>query len=335
MIEWLQHSSKAIRGFPLGDPHERRFPVYLPPNYSPKNSQPYPVVFMLAGWSGRGARYLQEESVFVPTLDQRFDRAISEHRMSPFIGVLVDGSSKLGCSQYLNSPSIGNYMDYICDELVNFIDSKFHTHKSADYRCVAGHSSGGFGAFNLGFRRPDVFPWLCSSAGDSFFELCFWPLIPGGIEEIEKAGGSPAEFVEKFLAEKNPSNLGGKKFNTMLLLSMACCFAPNPKVPVLFGDVFFDTRTGAIRPDIWKKYLAWDPIHMADEFSSNLKKLKFVLLEAGTGDEYGLQLGHRQIARKFEQYGVPFELNEYPGGHSGHHWRFEERLTKILGKMTT
>jgi enterochelin esterase family protein len=102
MIDWLTFSSKAIRGFPMGDAHERRFPVYLPPGYDRKRSEPYPVVFMLAGWSGRASTYLSRDSVFGQPLDQRLDRAIEEGRLPGLIAVFPDGGSKLGCSQYVN-----------------------------------------------------------------------------------------------------------------------------------------------------------------------------------------------------------------------------------------
>ena len=65
MIEWLEHSSDAIKGFPMGDPHERKFPIYLPPGYDEKKKDGYPVVFLLAGWGGRSSKYVSGERASV------------------------------------------------------------------------------------------------------------------------------------------------------------------------------------------------------------------------------------------------------------------------------
>ncbi|MCH8836908.1 MAG: hypothetical protein IIA60_03790, partial [Candidatus Marinimicrobia bacterium] len=49
----LEHDSTALKGNPLGDPHIRRFPVYLPPGYD-ESGEHYPVIYALAGFTGSG-----------------------------------------------------------------------------------------------------------------------------------------------------------------------------------------------------------------------------------------------------------------------------------------
>ena len=46
-------TSNVLRQNPLGDPHIRRIPVYLPPDYDENNTR-YPVVYLLTGFAGRG-----------------------------------------------------------------------------------------------------------------------------------------------------------------------------------------------------------------------------------------------------------------------------------------
>ena len=332
MIQWVQHSSKAIKGFPMGDAHERKFPVYLPSDYNPKRSDPYPVIFMLAGWSGRGSHYLQEENIFTPSLDQKIDALIQKKEMNPVIIVFPDGSSKLGCSQYVNSASNGMYTDYICDELTSFIDSNFHTHKSADFRGVMGHSSGGFGALVFANLRPDAFKYICSSAGDSFFKFSLMLPVSSTCADLDRSGGIE-KFVKDFLNHPSPGSAGRSQFETMMTLSLASCYAPNPKVPVILGDLFFDWKTGALIPELWQKYSAWDPIEMADKNSDRLRSLKHIHLACGISDNYGPQWGHRQLASKLSAWNIPHELEEYPGGHSGQRWRFAERIQKMVSRM--
>jgi enterochelin esterase-like enzyme len=331
MIECLTYSSQAIKNFPMGDPHERALSVYLPPGYDQKRSDPYPVVFILAGYGSRSASYLSDNSIFTPSLATFFDKAMQSEKQKAIV-VFPDGTSRLGCSQYINSPTLGHYQDHIADELVQFIDNRYHTHRSAQFRGIAGHSSGGFGALVMGMQRPDVFQYICSSAGDTFFPALFIPLINTAVNEIAAAGGI-AEFLKFFLESPNPGALGSKKFETIMPLGMAPCFAPNLQNAPLYGDCYFDLKTGRLIDEVWQRYLAWDPINLMEHYIDNLKKLRWIHLDAGLTDEYSLQLGHRQFAEKLTHHKIPFYLNEYPGGHSGHHWRFADRLELMLQKM--
>lgn len=329
MIEMLTHSSPLLRGFPMGDPDRRTFPVYLPPGYDAKMAS-LPTVYFLAGFSGKGSTYLTDDSAFGTPLAERFDRAISAGSLRPFVGVFPDCTSKLGHSQYVNSPVLGSYMDYLCDDLTAFIDYKYRTDHTK--RVLVGHSSGGFGALITGMLRPDAFRWIGSSAGDGFYEVSLLRNVNTALIEINKAGGVK-EFIEMILAKPTARNIPGSAFEALLTLAMAPCYAPNPSNPPLYGDLFFDLETGAIRQDVWKRYMEWDPVRMVDKYAANLKKLAFIQLESGMQDEHALQWAHRQIAVKLKNNGIRFELNEYPGAHSGHHWRFEDRLRRIFATM--
>ncbi len=333
MIEWLSFTSpKALVGFPMGDPAERRFPVYLPPGYEAAASTAYPVVYFLAGFSGRASAYIADNSAFEIALPTRWDRAISAGRLKPFVGVFPDGTSKFGCSQYVNSPANGHYMDYLCDELVPWIESKFKVARDPKHRVLTGHSSGGFGALVTAMIRPDVFKHILSSAGDGFYEISLMKNIKDAVTEIEKAKGV-AGFIKDFLSLPTYSNVSGTKFETMLTLAMAPCYAPNLDNAPLYGDLFFDLQTGELLHDVWKRYLEWDPVRMVDKYAANLKQIDYLWLEAGREDEHGLHLAHRQVAKKLKAHGVPHEVIEYPGKHGGHHWRYEERLVRVLDKL--
>ena len=60
--------------------------------------------------------------------------------------MFVDAWTSLGGSQFLNSIGTGRYMDYLCDEIVPFIDGRYPTAGGRDHRGIAGKSSGGYGA---------------------------------------------------------------------------------------------------------------------------------------------------------------------------------------------
>jgi S-formylglutathione hydrolase FrmB len=224
------------------------------------------------------------------------------------------------------------YQDYLCDELIAHMDQNYHTFGDATHRVIGGHSSGGYGALVAGIQRPDRFRYICSSAGDSYFELSLLPMMNRAIIELERAGGIE-NFLKRFFDEPSHSSTPPGQIEALLLLNMCSCYAPNPTSRPLLGDLFFDLGTGELIEAVWKRFQAWDPIHMISAFQENVKQLQFVLLESGAQDQHALQLGHRRIARKLVSLGVPHDLVEYPGGHSGHHWRFESRIQRILSLM--
>ncbi len=314
----------------MGDSAERRVGVYLPPDYD--SSRSYPSVYLLSAWGNQPMKYFSEDSIFGRPLQTLLDQAIRQADLPACILIAPDAGSKLGSSQFLNSPSLGNYQNFIADELVDWVDQKFSTKSAARYRAVMGHSSGGFGALRLALERPDRFLNVASASGDSFFEFHLMPLILPTILEIEKSGSIEA-FISEFLNHPNPSSFGPSKMLAMLCLSLAPCYAPQPKKPPLFGDLFFDLKSGKIDHEIWHRYLGQDPVRRVKDYRENILKLQHILLDAGTSDEYGAQLGHRQLAESLQEIGARFELIEFQGRHSGHNHRFVLRIKKLLASM--
>ena len=99
-------------------------------------------------------------------------------RLPDAVIVLVDAWTSRGGSQFLNSTSTGRYLDYLCDEIVPFVDERYPTSADRDHRGLAGKSSGGYGAMVVPMLRPDVFGALASHAGDALFECCYQPEFP-------------------------------------------------------------------------------------------------------------------------------------------------------------
>lgn len=328
MIQWLEITSKALQGAPVAGATTRRFPVYLPPKYESQGSKRYPTAYVLSGWGSKSSSYISESSAFGGGVCERLDIEIQAGRIPAVICVFHDGSTPWGGSQYVNSPIFGAHSDYLCDEVVTLVDQSFRTEAIPEKRIIMGHSSGGYGALWNAANRPDRFLYCGSSAADSYFEFLFTPLIRLAIEEFEKAG-SPEKFVRDFLAHPNPLSQSRPKGETMMLLCMLACYLPNSKSPT-YGDFYFDLKTGERIDGPWKRLLEWDPLQFLRRLESNLKQLKFIQLDHGKSDEYGLQLGQRQVADFLEAKKIPFGLEEYSGGHSGQSWRLPDLLGRIL-----
>ncbi|MFY9316122.1 MAG: hypothetical protein WAO95_11265 [Burkholderiales bacterium] len=57
-VVFLEHDSKILRGNPLGDPHERKLAVWLPPGYDGSGNKRFPVLYDLVGFTGSGLSHL-------------------------------------------------------------------------------------------------------------------------------------------------------------------------------------------------------------------------------------------------------------------------------------
>ncbi len=310
--------SEILKGNPLGDPSQRTFPVYLPPNYD-SSDESYPVVFMLIGFTGSGMM-LMNQSFMSENIEQRLDRLISEGTMKEMIVVMPDCITKYGGSQYINSTGTGNYEDYIIKELVPYIDGKYKTKADAGSRAVIGKSSGGYGAVVLAMRNPNVFSMMCSTAGDMYFEFCYLPEFPRFVPAIEKKYGKGDEGVANFIKnELNYRQPKPKSFHDIVnSIGMASCYSPNPDGFETKGynfDLPFNTTTGEMNWEVFAKWKEHDPVDMAEKYSDNLRKLKLIYLDAGTTDEFALNIGARIFCSRLDGLGIKYIHEEFEGGH--------------------
>lgn len=319
-VEILDFESAALRGNPLRDPSARRIPVYLPPSYPEKR---YPVYFLLAGFTGTGESHLRREPWQEPIQD-RLDRLIGARAMREAIVVMPDGFTRYGGSQYLNSSATGRYEDHVVRELVQHVDKRYPTNGR---RAVLGKSSGGYGALALAMRHPDVFHALACHSGDLFFEYCYLPDFPKALDVFRRHGGC-ARFLRAW--EKMPKRLAGGLHAAVNTLAMASCYSPNPRAPLGF-DLPVDEATGALRPDVWRRWKAWDPVEMLDRHAAGLKKLRLVYLDCGTRDQFGLHHGARIFAAKARKLGVKVRHEEFEDDHSGISYRYD-RSFSLLSK---
>ena len=325
----VDFASEALRGNPLNDPHERRIPIYLPPDYE-RGTQSYPSVYLLAGFSGRGLGFLND-AAWDENIAQRLDRLIGSGAIRPMIVVMPDGMTKLGGSQYLNSPGTGRYQDHIADELVRFVDAQYRTLPHRDQRAVAGKSSGGYGATILGMQRPDVFGLVVDHSGDKYFELCYKADIPRCLAGLTPYGASAAQFLRGF--PHPPFERGPHWFDVVNMLAMASCYSANSAAPAGF-DLPFDESTGALRDDVWQQWLAHDPVTMAAAHAEALRSLRLYFLDCGGRDEHHLQYGARIYSRLLHQLQVPHTYEEFSGGHRNVAYRYDvsfRALSAALG----
>lgn len=305
-VRFLEHESEVLKGNPLGDPHVRTFPIYVPEEYDSSPDKRYPVIFGLTGFTGTGVTYLNKRFLF-PSLDEQLDELIAGG-MPGVIYILPDCITALGGSQYVNSSAVGDYEDYIVRELVPFIDQTFRTNGRRG--CVGG-SSGGIGSFTLAAKHPDVFQAFADHSGDSAFEHCYLGDVPAFVQAMEKYDYKVEEFVPR-IPDVQPKDA---EFDTILnFVAMAACYSPDPDAPCGF-EMPFDVYTGELKPDVWEKWSRHDPVNMVEPYAENLRRMRFIFIDCGKRDQFGLYLGSRQLHRKLEQFAIEHVYEEYDSDH--------------------
>lgn len=333
-VELLTHESKLLADNPLGDPARRDVVVMLPPSYDASAARRYPVVLLLAGFSGNGWQLAFNRSAWQTPLPQRIGDAMRAGKVAEAIVVAPDCFSRYGGSQYIDSPAIGRYQSYLADELVPFVDERLRTIPRREARAVVGKSSGGYGAMVLAMRRPDVIAACASHAGDGAFEISYLRELPQTVLTLEKRGGLGA-FLQWF--EEQPSK-GQAAFEVMSHLCCAAAWSPTATGPYGFGEGFelpVNLVTSAVRDDVWQKWQDNDPVRMVDDarHRAGLSQMRAIFLDGGRSDEYNLQLATRQLAGKLAQHGLPHTHEEFDGGHFNTSHRYERSLAVVTAVL--
>ncbi len=288
----------------FGDSATRDLVVHLPPGYD-QSEKRYPTLYLLHGYNGRAMSWLVQFRMnfawrdITEVLDDAFNRGLCRE----MIVVMPDGWSRLGCSQWVDSPVNGNYEKYVIHDVVPFVDRKFRTIPDRASRGVTGISSGGFGAWPLASRNPDVFGAMSLLSADSYFDFTHKPWIYHYFNELK--------------GEEPNGPLNGD-ISSWMTYGLASCYSPNPAKPPYYADLPVEYPSGEIIPEIWNKWLEYDPIVSYAHRLANLRKLRGILLDVGTHDEYDLHYGHRILSQRLTAAGIVHQTNEHGGTHDSH-----------------
>ncbi len=331
-LDELAIDSEALTGNPLGDPHRRPLYVYTPPSYDDEPDRRYPSVYVLQGLTGQLDMW-RNRKAFQPTPLEALDDRFAADRDAPAIVVFVDAWTSLGGSQFVDSPAVGRYHTYLCDEVVPFIDARYRTLPGAAHRGVAGKSSGGYGAMITPMLRPDLFGGLATHAGDALFEACYLPDFRSAARALRDAyDGSFDAFWADFRSRPGRSKrTDGDLLNAWC---MAACYSADADGSVRLP---FEPLTGRLVPDVWERWLAWDPVRMVEPHADALRGLRAIWIDAGRSDDFYLDLGAEAFRAELERIGIGepelrFELFE--GTHGGIEWRYADAIAWLAQRLT-
>lgn len=302
----------SLAGNLIGDSPDRPVTVYLPPSYDREPARRYPVVYLLHGFGGNNILYTQPAlptNIVLPA-ERAFAAGARE-----MILVVPSAANAFGGSMYSCSAATGDWESFIARDLVDYIDGHYRTVPDRTGRGLAGHSMGGYGAFRIGMKRPDVFSSLYSLS-----PCCMPPTMK-----------PQPPLMERIDAMKSPQEVQKADFAVQAMAASAAAWSPNPRRPPFYFDL--PVEKGAPRPDVIARWAANAPISMVHQYIPNMKRYRAIAFDIGDrdvviaeGEDVMLQAS-RDMDRILSDYGVEHTFEIYPGDHtSGVLERMEKKV---------
>ncbi len=323
----LEIDAPPLAGNPLGDPSRRTLLVYLPPGSDGKG---LPTVTFLHGFSGSALGW-RNVSLFQPTVPERIDAQVASGALPPFVAVFPDGSTRVGGTQWFDAPAVGRYQTYVAETVVGEVEARFGTLALREARAVVGKSSGGYGALRMGRDRPDVFAHVGCHSGDAGFEYCYLMDLPKAAAAL-LGTPSPAEWLEAAVARARETKLRGDDMTVLNVIAMAAHYSPEPGAPLGLA-LPFEPATARLRPEVWARWLAEDPVRFVPASLDAYRRLETIFLDCGTRDEFHLRWGARMVAESLRAGGVEPVHQEFEDGHMGVNYRYDASLAVIVPRL--
>jgi Putative esterase len=321
--------SEVLKGNPLRDPHTRPLWVYVPPGYDTDRERRYPSIYEIQGLTGQLDMW-RNRTAFRKNFPELLDEAVAAGDIPPCIVVFVDCWTSLGGSQFLDSPGTGRYHTYLCEEVVPWVDERYRTIPEREHRGIVGKSSGGYGAMVTPMLRPDLWGGLATHAGDALFEACYLPEFRESARALrDDYEGSYERFWEAF--RSRPPMSKDSDGNLMNDWCMAACYSADEDGTVRLP---FDPATGELVPEVWERWLAWDPVRMVPRHADALRSMRAIYIDAGKRDEWYLDLGAKAFRRALEGVGVTdvfFEL--FDATHMGIEYRYPKSVAYLAERL--
>ncbi len=323
----LSVESAALQGNPLGDPATRRLFVWTPPGYDGDPRRRYPTLYLLHGMTGQPRAWFNV-SPFAPSVAEQIAGLALEA-----VIVAVDGFTALGGAQWLDSPAIGDYGRYLCEEIVGLVDARFRTLAAREHRGLAGTSSGGFGAITWSLLRPDLFGGFATHAGDALFDVTLAAEFAPAAQALRNLYGGSFEAFWLDFRSGRPVLANHADPLLQNVYATAAAFSADDDGTVRLP---FSLETGEIAPEVFARWLARDPVRLASAHPEAVRMLRAIWIDAGRNDEYRLDLGAVALREALLAAGAPgeavrFEL--FDGGHRGLARRFPLSLAFLAERL--
>jgi hypothetical protein len=179
--------------------------------------------------------------------------------------------------------------------------------------------------------RPDLFGALATHSGDTLYELSYVPEFAKAVRHLRQYDGDIFRWWADF--RLRPSFTKDGDHVLLEVLGVSACFSAREDGEV---ELPFHPRTGVIRPQVWQRWLDLDPVRMVPSHAAELSGLRGIWIDAGTKDEYFLDIGAQAFLAALRENGVAdgvirFELFE--GTHGGVDYRYPLSLAWLCQRI--
>ncbi|WP_417482670.1 alpha/beta hydrolase [Maricaulis sp.] len=323
----VQHwiDSKAVANNMLGDPTLRRVDVYIPAGH---DGSGLPLLVDVVGFTGGGPYHTAWKN-FGENVPERADRLIASGEMAPCVIAFPDCFTRLGGNQYVNSIAMGNWDDFLTQEVLGFVEGEYGCGGTGK-RGLFGKSSGGYGAMMHALMHPDIWSAAACHSGDMGFDLMFATDFAHTLRRIAKHGGTIESFMAAFESSLKPA---GDDIHALMILAMAATYDPDPnaylgiRLPVTMDTCEMD-------PVAWKRWKKWDPLELVETRWEGLKSMKALYIDCGDIDQYNLVYGARRMTKRLTALGVEHVYEEFPDDHSSVDYRMDVSLPILSNALS-
>ncbi len=316
--------SPALRDNVLGDPSQRPLAVYTPPGYDAEGSARYPVLYCLHGYTGDVAALVSTRP-WETNVVQWIDRLVVEDRMPPAILTVVDGFTRLGGSQYLDSVHNGDYATYVLRDVVGHVDAHYRTSRAraaarswANRRAASARSISAWRIRGHSPRSPRTAATRISATRSRA------AFLPRSASSSSSTARSRRSSSTSSASRSGPINL----YETMEQIAYASCYSPRARERWAI-DLPWDAQTGEMRDDVFARWLAYDPCERVASSRAALERLRLRYLDCGRKDEYGLDIGARLFAKRVRALGLEVRHEEFDDDHRNVGYRYEISLPAL------
>jgi len=154
------YATSTVLGLPQ---NQNRYYVYTPPGYDPKAKKPYPVLYLLHGWSDSDSGW-----TVVGRADLILDNLLAEGRIKPMVVVMP---LAYGDMSFLHSFNVWEdqtaidrntnlFTQTLLTEILPRVEAEYHVSNDRNDRAIAGLSMGGLESLQIGLTHPDQFAWI-------------------------------------------------------------------------------------------------------------------------------------------------------------------------------
>lgn len=154
-------TSKIALGLPA---NQEDVVVYTPPGYNPHAAKPYPVLYLLHGWSGVARGWVDDQQA-----NLILDNLLAEGKIKPMVVVMPLGYGDMsfvenGFDIWKDPAAVDHntqlFMSLLTEEIMPMVESAYNIARDREGRAIAGLSMGGLESLDTGLHETDKFAWI-------------------------------------------------------------------------------------------------------------------------------------------------------------------------------